>query len=116
MPIVPFTSAQGRLVQQQAKGKLPPGPPPAEPFALMAAAQMHSEGRLLEGNPSIEDRRDQTSKEADRNMVEDLQLPEEPWTDPTRNNSKLAKDLGSNDLDDASARKMIEAINRGMAK
>jgi hypothetical protein len=42
MPIVPFTQAPAK----------PPGlqglrPPPDEPFALMAAATMHNEGRLL---------------------------------------------------------------------
>lgn len=44
MPIVPFTSA-GRT----ESGK-PLPPPPPEPFALMAAATMHAEGRLIEPN------------------------------------------------------------------
>ncbi len=40
MPVVPITSAT------PAKRIAPA--PPAEPFALMAAAQMHTEGRLVE--------------------------------------------------------------------
>lgn len=43
MPVVPITSAD--------RAKRPSREPPAEPFALMAAAQMHSEGRLVE-NPN----------------------------------------------------------------
>jgi len=46
MPVVPFTSSTPR-----PKG-LPPVPPPSEPFALMAAAQMHAEGRLLKAEPT----------------------------------------------------------------
>lgn len=42
MPVVPIS----RLGSLKAKGQSLP--PPAEPFALMAAAQMHSEGRLVE--------------------------------------------------------------------
>lgn len=42
MPVVPFTRAATGATSGPA-----PTPPP-EPFALMAAAQMHSEGRLVE--------------------------------------------------------------------
>jgi hypothetical protein len=38
MPVVPI--AKGR------KGQRPVQPPPAEPFAMMAAAAMHQAGRL----------------------------------------------------------------------
>lgn len=41
MPVVPITSGK-RKVQPQA----PPSRPLPESFALMAAAQMHTEGRL----------------------------------------------------------------------
>jgi hypothetical protein len=49
MPVVPITSARN--------APRPPGisqavPPPAEPFALMAAATMHSEGRLIKSEPT----------------------------------------------------------------
>lgn len=40
MPVVPFDPRIPRA--------LPGRTPPAEPFALMAAAQMHSEGRLVD--------------------------------------------------------------------
>ena len=40
MPVVPFTSAP---TQRQT----PRRPPADEPWVLMAAAQMHSEGRLV---------------------------------------------------------------------
>lgn len=47
MPIVPFAAGNaGRLGSASSNGPLPP-----EPFALMAAAQMHSEGRLVEPEP-----------------------------------------------------------------
>lgn len=52
MPVVPFTATQSKFAAAQARGKVPQGPPPAEPFALMAAAQMHNEGRLLAQEPS----------------------------------------------------------------
>lgn len=48
MPVVPFTATQSKFAAAQARGKVPQGPPPAEPFALMAAAQMHAEGRLIQ--------------------------------------------------------------------
>lgn len=41
MPVVPITA------QRTGRDQGRPIAPPAEPFALMAAAQMHSEGRLL---------------------------------------------------------------------
>lgn len=46
MPVVPMTSAKppmkgGPRRLQDLR------PPPSAPFAMMAAAQMHSEGRLL---------------------------------------------------------------------
>lgn len=46
MPVVPITQRQpttGRSV-----GLQPPSAMPDEPWALMAAAQMHSEGRLVQ--------------------------------------------------------------------
>ncbi len=55
MPVVPMNPAAA------AGGRTKPGPSrrsiadtrpaPAEPFALMAAAQMHSEGRLIPDSP-----------------------------------------------------------------
>ena len=47
MPVVPITKGRG---QPRGKTSAPPVPVP-EPFALMAAAQMHSENRLA---PSAE--------------------------------------------------------------
>lgn len=48
MPVVPMPTPPprkgGRRIQDTR-------PPPSEPFALMAAAQMHQEGRLI---PSTE--------------------------------------------------------------
>lgn len=44
MPVVPITQARIK-----PKG-LPDVPSPSEPFALMAAAQMHAEGRLIDPN------------------------------------------------------------------
>jgi len=41
MPVVPI--AQGKRAPTT-----PQRPPPEEPWALMAAAQMHSEGRLVD--------------------------------------------------------------------
>lgn len=50
MPVVPMNRAP---VKAKAPTRLADlREPPAEPFALMAAAQMHSEGRLL--NPNAE--------------------------------------------------------------
>lgn len=48
MPVVPFTPGP----KTKSGRQLPPSP--AEPFALMAAAQIHSEGRLIkpEDKPS----------------------------------------------------------------
>lgn len=43
MPVVPFSSANA---SRQVEGA-PLRTPPTEPWALMAAAQMHDEGRLL---------------------------------------------------------------------
>jgi hypothetical protein len=40
MPVVPFV--------QRPPGQALPGPPPDDQWTLMAAAQMHSEGRLIE--------------------------------------------------------------------
>jgi len=46
LPVVPISSAPSRSTKGPTKlSDL--RPPPDEPFALMAAAQMHSEGRLL---------------------------------------------------------------------
>jgi hypothetical protein len=46
MPVVPIT--RGRAATGATSGKGTPLAPPPEPFALMAAAQMHAEGRLVE--------------------------------------------------------------------
>lgn len=42
MPVVPITNARG-----PKPTAAPSRPPPDEPWALMAAAQMHAEGRLI---------------------------------------------------------------------
>lgn len=41
MPVVPMRQGP------KSKGPPPPRKPPSTPFALMAAAQMHAEGRLV---------------------------------------------------------------------
>jgi hypothetical protein len=46
MPVVPFGAPQ-------QPGQPPLPTPPTEPFALMAAAQMHSEGRLITNKPDL---------------------------------------------------------------
>lgn len=57
MPVVPFTSRR-----PGADGSIAPAPPPLD-WALIAAAQMHSEGRLIDPksrlpmSSNIEDRR-----------------------------------------------------------
>jgi hypothetical protein len=48
VPVVPITSAPSRRTPTKLSD-IRPQPP--EPFALMAAAQMHSEGRLLPDVP-----------------------------------------------------------------
>ena len=52
MPVVPFStpSPQSKLMPQRD--------PPSEAFAMMAAAQMHSEGRLIEPNSAPKARPD----------------------------------------------------------
>lgn len=50
MPVVPFSSPSAA---DAAKRGLPPAD---EPFVLMAAAQMHSEGRLVEPATKVPDR------------------------------------------------------------
>lgn len=48
MPVVPISKARGQKAPQgKATALTPPPSPVPEPFALMAAAQMHGEGRLL---------------------------------------------------------------------
>lgn len=44
MPIVPFTN---QPTTGRASGPQPPPLMPDEPYVLMAAAQMHAEGRLV---------------------------------------------------------------------
>lgn len=44
MPVVPISSAPPRKGKPRLQDLRQP---PSEPFALMAAAQMHSEGRLI---------------------------------------------------------------------
>jgi len=51
MPVVPITSGRRGKPQSAASALRPP---PDEPWALMAAAQMHSEGRLVQPNPTNE--------------------------------------------------------------
>lgn len=46
MPVVPITKGRGQK-GSAATALTPPRQPVPEPFALMAAAQMHAEGRLL---------------------------------------------------------------------
>jgi hypothetical protein len=46
MPVVPISRGRGQK-GSEATAMTPPRPPMPEPFALMAAAQMHAEGRLL---------------------------------------------------------------------
>ncbi len=48
MPVVPISTAKPR-----GRSPLPGRAPPSEPFALMAAAQMHSEGRLVEPDSDL---------------------------------------------------------------
>lgn len=43
MPVVPISKGRGG----KATAMSPPKAPPPEPFALMAAATMHQEGRLV---------------------------------------------------------------------
>lgn len=67
MPIVPFSSRK-----PGADGSIAPTPPPL-PWGLIAAAQMHYEGRLLEvrgadklpASTNIEDRRGANKPEGD---------------------------------------------------
>lgn len=108
MPVVPFTRAATGATS--GKAKLPPGPPPAEPFALMAAAQMHAEGRLIA--PNVEDRRDQTAKERDNEMVDDQQLPPSEPFDPNKN-YMMGREMGAKDLDEQS---ITQVISRGLKK
>jgi hypothetical protein len=44
MPVVPMPTTPSRKGPKRLQDVRPP---PSEPFALMAAAQMHSEGRLI---------------------------------------------------------------------
>lgn len=67
MPVVPFTSRK-----PGADGSIAPTPPPL-PWGLIAAAQMHSEDRLIEvrgaaklpASVNIEDRRGEHQPEGD---------------------------------------------------
>lgn len=67
MPIVPFFSRK-----PSADGSIAPTPPPLD-WALIAAAQMHSEGRLIDPNKyarlpaseNVEDRRGTNQPEGD---------------------------------------------------
>lgn len=52
MPVVPFV-ANGVASAQPSPSSAPQ--PPAEEFALMAAAQMHAEGRLIAPEESTDD-------------------------------------------------------------
>lgn len=108
MPVVPFTPTP----------KPEPRPreftPAQEPWVLMAAAQMDSQGRLV--HPNIEDRRDQGLKQADNQMVEDQQLPRGDYGDMDKDTfGKLNKALGSSELDAIERDNIVKAIQRGMA-
>lgn len=52
MPVVPIT--------RPLPSAQPSAPPPPEPFVLMAAAQMHSEGRLVQPMPFPDNRNRET--------------------------------------------------------
>jgi len=60
MPVVPFVQAAPQ------QGFQLPGPPPDDQWTLMAAAQMHSEGRLIEPEAQIQQAQHQESITKDR--------------------------------------------------
>ena len=84
MPVVPFTNAPRTAPLRKL-------PADAEPFAMMAAAQMDAEGRLV--HPNIEDRRDQ--KPEDIGPI--VQFPGEQL--PMHAIDKLGADAGADILD-----------------
>ena len=88
-------------------------PPPTEPFALMAAAQMHGEGRLMpisdhtdfRQSDNIDDRRDESGLAVKlKNLLagDDAMSPSETrrWAaeQPKDFTNPLAKGLGLRDL------------------
>jgi hypothetical protein len=91
-------------------------PPPSTPFAMMAAAQMHSEGRLLptpimdtsdfHKSSNVEDRTSQTAKQLDNALVDDSQLPEQPTPNLDKGYS-MARGMGAKDLDEMAINKAI---------
>lgn len=74
MPIVPFTPSQG-----QVKGIARLRQPPDESFALMAAAQMHAEGRLIPTKP------------------DDSKSDDNPWPNPARGMGFFGSSMGIGD-------------------
>ncbi len=111
MPVVPFSP-------QPPKGRAMQGPvqlsEAQEPWALMAAAQMDSEGRLM--HPEVEDRTNQTLKQRDNAMVDDQQLPPNGYGDWDKDTfGKLNKDAGSRELDKQYIDEITKRIERGIA-
>jgi hypothetical protein len=104
LPVVPFTP------------KSPDGPPqrepPSEGFALMAAAQMHKEGRLVQPkrfsdfrrSDDIEDRRKDPFMSPDRSTSPTYI----PTDEPAPKNSNLSKKMGAAKLDAALLQKLGE--------
>lgn len=111
MPIVPMSvpkpeASASRRIQDIR-------PPPSEPFALMAAAQMHSEGRLIpvanmsdfRKSDNIEDRRDesQLALKIKQALVGDNAMSEREmrnWAldQPSQYNNPLSKAAGYRDI------------------
>jgi hypothetical protein len=96
MPVVPFSA----VPKQQAQRKLSAA---EEPWALMAAAVMDAEGRLL--HPNFDDRRDQGFKETDNRMVEEQQqrntgkeILNRLMDEKAGRESKLGRALGAEDM------------------
>lgn len=106
MPVVPITQARIK-----PKG-LPDVPPPSEPFALMAAAQMHAEGRLIKTgmdasqfhqSDNIEDRRNDPPMTADQQYDAERAKREYEADGPGDSGqySGLGAKLGARELDQA---------------
>lgn len=94
MPVVPFTPVPPRKAAAPEIGEA------EAPWALMAAAQMDAEGRLI-------DRRDQSLKERDNEMVNDQQqrytgkeIVNRLYDERMGRESKLGRALGADALKD----------------
>lgn len=107
MPVVPFSKAPAPRPQRE----LPP-----EPFALMAAAQMHSEGRLVAPTPNIEDRRDwseeQTRHEMGKDALRNAMVPETIREVPA---TRMARDLGIDQIKGREV-KVYDSIGKRLKK